>query len=121
MQQFKNLNCTRPVRLADGRVEFAIEHNGERIQPEARYLTPQLIRDRQGDWLRSSPVSISAAITPAELVRAASIRAAVAAYDSTQLMWLRYARYPLLCASPAFQASSSMAESGSRIHTSLTT
>lgn len=64
--------------LADGRVEFAVEHNGERIQPEARYLTPQLIRDRQGDWLRSSPVSISAAISPAELVRAASIRAAAA-------------------------------------------
>ena len=62
--------------LADGRVEFAIEHNGERIQPEARYLTPQLISDRQGEWLRSSPVSITAAITPAELVRAESIRAA---------------------------------------------
>lgn len=58
--------------LADGRIEFAIEHNGERIQPEARYLTPQLIRDRQGDWLRSSPVSITAAVTPAELIRAES-------------------------------------------------
>ena len=70
--------------LADGRVEFAIEHNGERIQPEARYLTPQLIRDRQGDWLRSSPVSITAAITPAELVRAESIRAAAAgSWDSS--------------------------------------
>lgn len=64
--------------LADGRIEFAIEHNGERIQPEARYLTPQLISDRQGDWLRSSPVSITAAITPAELVRAESTRAAAA-------------------------------------------
>ncbi len=64
--------------LADGRVEFAIEHNGEHIQPEARYLTPQLIRDRQGDWLRSSPVSTTASITPAELVRAASTRAAAA-------------------------------------------
>lgn len=61
--------------LADGRIEFAIEHNGERIQPDARYLTPQLIRDRQGSWLRSSPVSITAAVTPAELVRAESTAA----------------------------------------------
>lgn len=61
--------------LADGRIEFAIEHNGERIQPDARYLTPQLIRDRQGNWLRSSPVSITAAVTPAELVRAESTAA----------------------------------------------
>lgn len=64
--------------LADGRVEFAIEHNGERIQPDARYLTPQLIRDRQGNWLRSSPVSITAAVTPAELVREESSQATVA-------------------------------------------
>ena len=66
--------------LADGRIEFAILHNGERIQPEARYLTPQLIRDRQGEWLRSSPVSITAAVTPAELVRAASTRAPAASH-----------------------------------------
>ena len=64
--------------LADGRIEFAIEHNGERIQPDARYLTPQLIRDRQGNWLRSSPVAITAAVTPAELVRAESASAATA-------------------------------------------
>lgn len=69
--------------LADGRIEFAIEHNGERIQPDARYLTPQLIRDRQGNWLRSSPVSITAAVTPAELVREESSQAAVAGSDGT--------------------------------------
>lgn len=69
--------------LADGRIEFAIEHNGERIQPDARYLTPQLIRDRQGSWLRSSPVSITAAVTPAELVREESSQAAVAGSDGT--------------------------------------
>lgn len=72
--------------LADGRIEFALEHNGERIQPEARYLTPQLIRDRQGDWLRSSPVSITAAVTPAELVRAESTAAVNADPDA---MWRR--------------------------------
>ena len=69
--------------LADGRIEFAIEHNGERTQPDARYLTPQLIRDRQGSWLRSSPVSITAAVTPAELVREESSQAAVAGSDGT--------------------------------------
>lgn len=72
--------------LADGRIEFAIEHNGERIQPDARYLTPQLIRDRQGNWLRSSPVSITAAVTPAELVRAESTAAVNADPDA---MWRR--------------------------------
>ena len=61
--------------LADGRIEFAIEHDGERIQPDARYLTPQLIADRQEEWLRSSPVVISAAVTPAERVRGVRARA----------------------------------------------
>lgn len=45
--------------LADGRIEFAVEHNGERMSPRSRYLSPALIRDRVGDWLRSSPVTLS--------------------------------------------------------------
>ncbi len=45
--------------LADGRIEFAIEHNGERVSPRVRYLSPRLIRDRVGDWLRSSPVTLT--------------------------------------------------------------
>ena len=78
--------------LADGRIEFAIEHNGERVQPDARYLTPQLIRDRQGDWLRSSPVSITAAVTPAELVRAESTAAVNA---DPYAMWRRSSATPV--------------------------
>ena len=78
--------------LADGRIEFALEHNGERVQPNARYLTPQLIRDRQGDWLRSSPVSITAAVTPAELVRAESTAAVNA---DPYAMWRRSSATPV--------------------------
>lgn len=72
--------------LADGRIEFAIEHDGERIQPDARYLTPQLIADRQEEWLRSSPVVISAAVTPAERVRGVSADKSQIEFDG---------RYPL--------------------------
>ncbi len=27
----------------DGRIEFALDHNGQRLSPDARYLTPELI------------------------------------------------------------------------------
>ncbi len=55
--------------LADGRIEFALEHQGHRILPDVRYLSPRLIEERQGEWLRSSTVSITAPVTPARLIR----------------------------------------------------
>ena len=58
--------------LADGRIEFAVVHQGQRILPDVRYLSPRLIEERQGDWLRSSTVSIIAPVTPARIIRSYS-------------------------------------------------
>ena len=43
----------------DGRIEFGIEHNGERILPSSRFLTPSLIERKAGTWLRSTPVTVA--------------------------------------------------------------
>ncbi len=46
--------------LADGRIEFGIEHDGQRLLPTQRFLTPERAASHRGQWLRSSPVSIPA-------------------------------------------------------------
>ena len=56
-QSLKNEGEVRIVaqRLEDGRVEFGLEQDGERILPERRYFPADA---SVGRWLRSSPVSI---------------------------------------------------------------
>ena len=44
---------------ADGRIEIGVEHNGQRLLPSQRYVTPELTRTRVGVWLRSSPVTLA--------------------------------------------------------------
>ncbi|MCY3570802.1 MAG: serine protease [Chloroflexi bacterium] len=46
-------------QLADGRVEFALEHQGQRILPRQRYFPAQAPVDR---WLRSSAVPLEVEI-----------------------------------------------------------
>ncbi len=41
----------------EGRIEFSLVHNGQRLTPEARCLTPELIETRAGDWLTSTLIS----------------------------------------------------------------
>jgi hypothetical protein len=56
--------------LFDGRVEFALSHNGESYLPETRYLTQRLVEERAGTWLRSSPISLPTLnVLPADYVR----------------------------------------------------
>lgn len=55
--------------LEDRRVEFALIHNGESYLPSTRYLTPRLVEERIGTWLRSSPIEIPTQTVPAEHVR----------------------------------------------------
>ena len=43
---------------ADGRIEIGVEHDGQRLLPSQRYVTPELTRTRVGVWLRSSPVTL---------------------------------------------------------------
>ena len=43
---------------ADGSIEFGIEHDGDRLLPTSRYLTPALKNTGDGKWLRSTPVEI---------------------------------------------------------------
>ena len=50
-------------QLEDGRVEFALEHDGERILPRQRYFPAEATVDR---WLRSSPIAIEIAGAPVE-------------------------------------------------------
>ncbi|MXV80960.1 MAG: hypothetical protein F4X58_02290 [Chloroflexi bacterium] len=57
---------------ADGRVEFALGHFGQLLQPQARFLTPTLRKERIGQWLRSTPVEVVAQQTAPELVRSIS-------------------------------------------------
>ncbi len=45
--------------LADGRIEFGIEHDGERVLPTGRYMNTSQIGARNDKWLRSTPVQIS--------------------------------------------------------------
>lgn len=47
--------------LSDGRLEFAVVHDGEFHYPRARRIRPNLGHSR---WLRSSPVMIDAALPP---------------------------------------------------------
>lgn len=56
----------------DGRIEFAVDHNGNRLLPDLRTLTPALRETRVGDWLVSSAITVQAAVTPASHVRGAS-------------------------------------------------
>ena len=44
--------------LADGRIEFGIEHNGERLLPRGRYMGEDQISAYNGRWLRSTPATI---------------------------------------------------------------
>lgn len=57
---------------SDGRIEFAVDHQGDRLLPDARILTPTLRTERADEWLVSTPVMIPASKTPASLVRDAS-------------------------------------------------
>lgn len=54
-------NTTEEVRVVarsttDGRIEFGIEHDGERILPSGRYFPADA---QVGRWLRSTPVDIA--------------------------------------------------------------
>lgn len=56
-------NTTEEVRVvarsaSDGRIEFGIEHDGERILPTGRYMNAAQIGARNDKWLRSTPVNI---------------------------------------------------------------
>lgn len=59
----------RAKPLVDGRIEFGLNHNGQVLLPDLRYLTPRLIEERAGEWLRSSPVEVTSDVVPAEWVR----------------------------------------------------
>ena len=48
--------------VEDGRIELAIEYDGERVLPSRRYMTAQQINARNNSWLRSTPVMIQAQI-----------------------------------------------------------
>ena len=48
--------------VEDGRIELAIEYDGERVLPSRRYMTTQQINARNNSWLRSTPVTIQAQI-----------------------------------------------------------
>lgn len=60
-------------QLEDGRVEFALEHDGERILPSIRHFPAKVSHNR---WLRSSPVTleldapVSAVMTEAVMTEA---------------------------------------------------
>lgn len=54
---------------ADGKVEFGIEHEGERILPSGRYLSAAQQERSVGRWLRSTPVTLD---VPVEVEAAAS-------------------------------------------------
>lgn len=47
----------------DGRIEFGIEHDGERILPTGRYMSAAQIGARNDKWLRSTPVAIEVGTT----------------------------------------------------------
>jgi len=61
--------------LSDGRIEFALELEGEHYDPEQRYLTPALMIERAGSWLRSSALSFDLPPTVADILRAVSVYA----------------------------------------------
>ncbi len=46
--------------LEDGRVEVAVIADGEAMFPDARFLSAAQLAERDGRWLRSSPVAVSA-------------------------------------------------------------
>ena len=50
--------------LANGKIEFAIEHDGERLLPTGRFLTAALKNAGDGKWLRSTPVEIEVRAEP---------------------------------------------------------
>ena len=54
---------------ADGRVEFGIEYEGERVLPTGRYLSAAQQERSVGRWLRSTPVTLD---VPVEVEAAAS-------------------------------------------------
>ena len=56
-------------QLEDGRVEFALEHEGERILPSQRYFPANAAVAR---WLRSSPIEIEIAGAPVDEPQAAA-------------------------------------------------
>lgn len=51
-------------QLHDGRIELALEHDGERILPAVRHFPAQVGHDR---WLQSSPVSFEWGAPPAAM------------------------------------------------------
>ena len=48
--------------VEDGRIELAIEYDGERVLPSRRYMTAGQINARNNSWLRSTPVTVQAQI-----------------------------------------------------------
>ncbi len=67
----QSLSGTEDVRiaarkLADGKIEFALEQDGQRILPRSRFFPASAQVDR---WLRSSPVSIDVEAILAERIR----------------------------------------------------
>ncbi len=62
----------------DGRVEFGIEHNGERILPRGRFVSPGQLEQRVGTWLRSTPVTVAVEVADegSEIATYASCEAA---------------------------------------------
>ena len=70
-------NTTEEVRVvarsaSDGRIEFGIEHDGERVLPTGRYMSAAQIGARNDKWLRSTPVQIEVAAD--EIITSASGR-----------------------------------------------
>ena len=44
---------------ADGAIEFGLSHDGRRVLPELRFLTPEQAESRAGRWLRSSAAEVA--------------------------------------------------------------
>lgn len=51
-------------QLDDGRVEFALEHDGKRILPPSRYFPADPNHSR---WLRTSPIEIEVELPPSDI------------------------------------------------------
>ena len=67
-QQQQNIEVRIAARsVADGRVEFGVLYEGERLLPSSRYLSARLADARDDRWLRSSPVRIELDAAPTQL------------------------------------------------------
>ena len=70
--------------VEDGRIEFAIEYDGERVLPRGRYMNSRQINARNDNWLRSTPVTISVPIAEAAAPSSSALSAAEAVRGTGQ-------------------------------------